>query len=194
MIINKDKVVTVAYDMYVGGENGEKEELMQRVKAEQPYTYLHGEGMMLPLFEQALEGKQDGDTFDFRIDKKDAYGEYDEKGLIDMDKHLFYNGDGEFDAERVFVGNVVPMNTEDGGRVLAQVVEITDDKVTIDLNHPLAGENLHFTGSVIEVREATAEEIDMIRHPHCGGCGGSKCHSGKKGKGCGSEGCCGGCE
>lgn len=168
MIIEKQKVVTLTYEMFVNGENG-KEELLERATAQRPLTYCHGEKMMLPVFEAALEGKEVGEEFDFRIGHQDAYGEYDEAGLMELDKQLFFNGDGEFDGERVYVGNIIPMNTVDGQIVNAQVVEITKDKVTIDLNHPLAGEDLHFVGKILDIREASEKELDAIRHPHrCG--------------------------
>lgn len=168
MKIENQKVVTLTYDMYVNGENG-SEELMERATAKHPLIYCHGEKMMLPAFEAALVGKQSGDSFDFRIDHKDAYGDYDESGLMDLDKQLFFNGDGEFDSERVYVGNVIPMNTVDGQIVNAMVVEIKEDKVTIDLNHPLAGEDLHFVGKILDVRQADEKELEAIRHPHhCG--------------------------
>ena len=102
-----------------------------------------------------------------------AYGEYLEEGLMELPKTMFFNGDGEFDDERVYVGAIVPMNTVDGQIVKAQVCEITDDQVTIDLNHPYAGEDLHFKGVILDIRDVTEGELKAIRNPHhCG-----KCHS-----------------
>ena len=189
MIVENEKVVTATYEMFVDGENGQ-EELMERATTDHPLVYCHGLGMMLPKFEEALAGKQKGDKFDFRIDHTDAYGEYDEEGVLDLDKKMFFNGDGEFDSERVYVGAIVPMNTVDGQVVNAQILEISKDKVTIDLNHPLAGENLHFVGEILDLRDVTPAELDALRHPHkCGGCHGSCNNS------CGNcEGGCGGCE
>lgn len=184
MKIESQKVVTLTYDMYVNGDNG-SEELMERATAQHPLIYCHGEKMMLPAFEAALVGKQSGDHFDFRIDCKNAYGDYDESGLMELDKQLFFNGDGEFDSERVYVGNIIPMNTVDGQIVNAMVVEIKDDKVTIDLNHPLAGEDLHFIGTILDVRQADEKELEAIRHPHhCGKCHG---HCNDCGSDCGGE-------
>ena len=192
MIVENEKVVTATYGMFVDGENGQ-EELMERATKDHPLVYCHGLGMMLPKFEEALAGKQKGDKFDFRIDHTDAYGEYDEEGVLDLDKKMFFNGDGEFDSERVYVGAIVPMNTVDGQVVNAQILEISKDKVTIDLNHPLAGENLHFVGEIIDLRDVTPAELDALRHPHkCGGCHGS-CNS-SCGDSCDSCGGCGGCE
>ncbi|MBR1425882.1 MAG: FKBP-type peptidyl-prolyl cis-trans isomerase [Paludibacteraceae bacterium] len=192
MKIEKEKIVQLTYSLYVDGENGD-EELMERAPENHPLVYCHGVGMMLPVFEAALAGKEAGEDFDFRIACQDAYGEYDDEGVLTLDKALFCDGDGEFDEERVQVGRVIPMNTQDGQVVNAQVVEVTDEHVTIDLNHPLAGENLHFVGKILTVREATAEELERIRNPHkCGGCGGGKCKSRKNdSNGCGG---CGGCE
>ena len=190
MIVENEKVVTATYEMFVDGENGQ-EELMERATTDHPLVYCHGLGMMLPKFEEALAGKQKGDKFDFRIDHTDAYGEYDEEGVLDLDKKMFFNGDGEFDSERVYVGAIVPMNTVDGQVVNAQILEISKDKVIIDLNHPLAGENLHFVGEILDLRDVTPAELDALRHPHkCGGCHGS-CNS-SCGDSCGGG--CGGCE
>ena len=190
MKIEKEKVVKAVYDLMVKDENG-LEEIMEKATAEAPLVYCHGEGMMLPAFESALEGKTEGESFDFVIPCKDAYGEYDEKGVMELPKRLFYNGDGEFDEERVFAGNVIPMNTMDGQVVNAFVAEVKEETVTIDLNHPYAGVDLHFVGSILEVRDATAEELEQIRNPrHCchgkGGCGK------KEKKPCGQDEC-GGC-
>ncbi len=198
MVVENLKVVKATYELYIAGEDG-KEELMEKATAETPLVWCHGEGMMLPAFEAAMAGKETGEHFDFVLKAADAYGEYLEEGVMELPKTMFFNGDGEFDEERVYVGAIVPMNTVDGQIVKAQVCEITEDKVTIDLNHPYAGEDLHFKGEILEIRDVTEGELKAIRNPKhgCGGCGGG-C-SKKKGEGC--EGCgdcgeggCGGCE
>lgn len=196
MKVENQKVVTATYELYIDGEGG-KEELMEKATAETPLVWCQGEGMMLPAFEAAMAGKEAGETFDFVLKAADAYGEYLEEGLMELPKKMFFNGDGEFDEERVYVGAIVPMNTVDGQVVKAQVCEITDDKVTIDLNHPYAGEDLHFKGSILEIRDVTPGELEAIRNPRRGCCGGG-CHK-KKGEDCGDcgeGGCgnCGGCE
>ena len=186
------KVVSASYELYIAGEDG-KEELMEKATEEVPLVWCQGEKMMLPASEAALEGKEVGDDADFVLKAADAYGEYIDEGLMDLPRRMFFNGDGEFDSERVYVGAIVPMNTTDGQVVKAQVCEITDDQVTIDLNHPYAGEDLHFKGKIISIRDVTEGELQAIRHPRhgCGGCGGG-CHKGKDGD---CEGCesCGGC-
>lgn len=169
MKIENQKVVKAIYEMYVDGEEG-KEEMIEKATIKTPLVYCQGEGMMLPKFEEALAGLEEGDKFDFRIACEDAYGDRDEAGLMELDKHMFYNVDGEFDSDRVYVGNIIPMKTIDGQIINAQVVKVSPVKVTIDLNHPLAGENLHFIGEIVEVRDADPAELEAIRHHGCGGC------------------------
>ena len=171
-MIENQKVVSATYELYINGEDG-KEELMERATEEAPLVWCQGENMMLPAFEAAMAGKEAGEAFDFVLKAADAYGEYIPEGLQELPKTMFFNGDGEFDAERVYVGAIVPMNTVDGQIVKAQVCEVTDDKVTIDLNHPYAGEDLHFTGKILSIRDVTEGELKAIRNPHhCG-----KCHN-----------------
>ena len=191
MKVENQKVVTLEYDLYVDGENGQ-EEMMEKATAEAPLVYCHGEGMMLPAFERAMEGLAEGEAFDFRIPCEEAYGEYDTDGVLQLDKKMFYNGDGEFDSERVYVGAIVPMNTADGQVINAQIAEITKEHVTIDLNHPLAGENLHFVGKVLHIRQVTEGELKTLHHRGCGGCGGN-CGGGDCGGDCKDGGCGGNC-
>ena len=186
-MITDNQVVTLKYDLYVDGENGQ-EEMVETATVEHPLIYCHGQGMMLPEFERNMAGLNVGDTFDFRIPQELAYGEYDPDGVLALDKKMFYNGDGVFDSERVFVGNIVPMNTVDGQIIKAQIVEVNDDTVVIDLNHPLAGDNLHFVGQVLDMRPVTEGELKAMHHK--GGCCGG-CHSDCN-KGC--QGDCGGCK
>ena len=188
MKIAKELMVSVAYKMYITADDG-TEELWEEATEKRPLIYCHGVGTMLPKFEEALEGKEHDEEFDFRIAKEDAYGEYDPAGQMTFDKKMFYNGDDEFDEDRVIEGNIIQMLTEDGQRINAQVIEVNDDTVVIDLNHPLAGEDLHFVGKVMRVRYPSIKEQNKIRRLQCGeGCGGCDEHC------CGDGGCCaGGC-
>jgi FKBP-type peptidyl-prolyl cis-trans isomerase SlyD len=182
MKITANKAVSAEYELYVDGENDGELELMEKATVEQPLNFVYGVGMMLPKFEENLFGMQVGDKFDFVINTEDAYGEYDDDSVIDLDKAIF-EIDGKIDEEVIFEGNVVPLMDSEGNRVNAQVVSINDTHVKVDLNHPLAGENLHFKGSVIEVREASEQELAALMGG--GGCG-SGCGCGDNGGGCGS--------
>lgn len=178
MKITANKSVSAEYELYVDGEKEGELELMEKATVEQPLSFVYGVGMMLPKFEENLFGMQAGDKFDFIINTEDAYGLYDDESVLDLDRSIF-EIDGKLDEEMIFEGNVVPLMDNEGNRVNAQVVTITDTHVTVDLNHPLAGENLHFKGSVLEVREATEKELEALMGGSCG------CGSGGCGEGCG---------
>ena len=182
MKITANKSVSAEYELYVDGETQGELELMERATSEQPLSFIYGVGMMLPKFEENIFGLATGDKFDFTIENEDAYGPYEDENVLDLDRSIF-EIDGKLDEEVVFEGNVVPLMDNEGHRINAQVVEVTDTHVKVDLNHPLAGENLHFKGSILEVREASEKELAALQGG--GGCG---CGSG----GCGDEGC--GCD
>lgn len=163
------KYLAVAYRLYIDQEDGRA--IVEEVKEEEPLAFLSGFGMMLEDFEKELVARQKGEEFDFTLPKEKAYGEYDESHVVDLDKSIF-SINNHFDHEHVFKGATVPLQNEDGNRFLGRVVEITDDKVKMDLNHPLAGKDLNFKGKVLEAREASDEEvkafIQRMEH-HCGG-------------------------
>lgn len=186
MKITANKSVSAEYELYVDGEAEGELELMEKATAQEPLKFIYGVGMMLPKFEENLFGLQVGDAFDFSIKNEDAYGEYDDDSVLDLERAIF-EIDGKLDEEMIFEGNVVPLMDNEGNRVNAQVVTITDTHVTVDLNHPLAGENLHFKGSVLEVREATEKEIAALTH--AGGCGCGCDENGCGEGGCGEGGC-----
>lgn len=168
MKISANKFVSAEYELFVDGENDELE-LMERATSDQPLTFIYGVGMMLPKFEEKIFGLQAGDKFDFTIENEDAYGPYDDNNIIDLDRVVF-EIDGKLDDSIVFEGNVVPLMDNEGNRINAQVVKITDSHVTVDLNHPLAGETLHFKGSILDTHEATDEEMAAMLGGGCG-CG-----------------------
>ncbi|MGL5014806.1 MAG: FKBP-type peptidyl-prolyl cis-trans isomerase [Bacteroidales bacterium] len=170
MKITAGKFVACTYELKVG----EDQELMEKATTEVPLTFVYGLGQMLDSFESKLAGLELGSSFDFVIPADEAYGQYDEEHIMDLPKDMFVV-EGKFDEEVIVPGNIIPMMGADGERYNAQVVEVKEDTVSLDFNHPLAGEDLHFIGEVIEVRDATAEEI----MPQGNGCGG----------GCSSCGC-----
>jgi FKBP-type peptidyl-prolyl cis-trans isomerase SlyD len=134
---------------------------------------------MLPKFESHLAGLKEGEPFEIRLSKNDAYGEINKDAIVDLPKSVFLV-DGKFDDELIAVGNTVPMMSSNGQRLNGLVLDINDENIKMDFNHPLAGDDLYFSGKVLEVREASDEELAQILSG--GGCG---CGSG----GCGDEGC-----
>lgn len=182
MKITANKSVLAEYELFVDAEVEGELELMEKATVEKPLSFVYGVGMMLPKFEENIFGMQAGDKFDFVINNDDAYGPYDDESVLDLDRSIF-EIDGKLDEEMIFEGNVVPLMDGEGNRINAQIVSLSETHVKVDLNHPLAGENLHFKGSVLEVREATEKELAAIM----GGGGGCGCGSGGCGSGCGDS-------
>lgn len=186
--IEPGKYVEMVYDLYEVTPEGDK--LVHQVGAEDPEKIIYGvtRGVIVPL-EKALEGLSTGDKFDVKVSAGEGFGEYDPEQVAHLEKDIF-EIDGKFDAEHVKVGAVIPMMTAQGYRISGKVLEITDKEVVMDFNHPLAGKEVRFVGTVGLVREATPEEIQPAHGCGCGdGCG-SSCGDGC-GDGCGSG--CGGC-
>jgi len=167
MKISEDKAVTVNYYLSAS-KNNQPEELVEQTSPEHPFAFLYGFGGVLPDFESNLNDKQKGDKFDFKITAEKAYGIYDKEYVAKIDKGAFIV-DGEFDSKRIKIGEDIEMNDAEGNVLVGRVVEIDETIVVMDFNHPLAGFDLHFIGEVLDVREATAEELD---HGHIHGAGG----------------------
>lgn len=189
MAITKDKMVSLTYDLRVEGQDGE---LIEQATAGKPLTFIYGRGMMLPRFEALLEGMEEGKSFEISLSSDEAYGEFDENAVVDLPKNIFII-DGKFDEDIIRVGNTVPMMSTSGQRLNGLVMEITDETVKMDFNHPLAGEDLFFKGEILEVRNATEEELAAT----AGGCGcgggcGCDSHGDHESCGCEDEAC--GCE
>lgn len=177
-MIAPGKLVELAFDIYTVGADG-KDELAGSVTKDNPERIIFGvtEGVIRPL-EQALEGARIGDQFNVYAKADEAFGPVHPDNIVELDKSVF-EVDGKFDADNVKAGAVLPMMTAEGMRLSGVVTKVTDDKVTMDFNHPLAGKDVHLVGSVVAVRDATEEDI----HP-AGGCCGGGCHNGDCGDNC----------
>ena len=166
--IQVGKHVTLAYEIFV--ENDGEFVSMYKYTAQRPDHFVFGlDPGMIEGFMKNIINLEQGAEFDFSLKPAEAFGEPDPEMIVDFDRDVFKNGDGEFDSERVFEGGVVPMLTAEGYRVEGIVTHLDEDKVTIDFNHQLAGKTVRYAGRVIEVRDATPEELQP-KHHHCG-CG-----------------------
>ncbi|QIX59885.1 peptidylprolyl isomerase [Hymenobacter sp. BT18] len=165
--ISENKVVTITYDLSVTDENQEKV-LVESAEADAPMVFLFGQSGLPEEFENQLNGKQAGDTFTFSLTPEQAYGDYDQQAVVEIPKNVF-EIDGQLDNEMLQVGNFLPMADNQGNHMQGKIVEISDEVVKMDFNHPLAGMVMHFDGKVAAVRDATREELD---HGHVHGEGG----------------------
>lgn len=165
--IAQNSVVTLTYDLSVTDENQQKV-LVEQAEADEPMVFLFGHSGLPEEFENQLDGKNAGDDFSFSLTPEQAYGDYDEQAVVEIPKQVF-EIEGQLDDQMLQVGNYLPMADNEGNHMQAKVVEIRDEQVTMDFNHPLAGMVMHFDGKVQDVRPATAEEL---AHGHAHGEGG----------------------
>ncbi len=165
MNIQPNSVVALTYDLYTK-ENGE-EIFVEKADEQNPLVFLYAVGMMLPKFEENLQGLSPGDTYDFHLVAEDAYGTKDENAITELPLDMF----GEM--EKPAIGAILPLQDNEGNQFRAKVTGVSDAAITVDLNHPMAGQDLHFIGKIISVREATTEEL---AHGHAHGADGHAGH------------------
>lgn len=125
-----------------GGDGGE------------PIDYVHGYGMLVPGLEAALSGLEMGDEREIIVSAEDGYGEHDEELVLEVERSEFP------DPAKVVEGDEFLAESPDGDDVPMRVVEVKEDSVIVDANHPLAGLALHYKVKVLVVRNATEEEIE----------------------------------
>lgn len=129
----------------------------------EPLAYLHGAGNIIPGLENALTGKAVGDSMSVAVSAAEGYGEVQKELIQDVPRSSFQG------VDVIEVGMQFEAQTGQGGSVPVTVTAVTDEIVTVDGNHPLAGKNLNFDVSIEDVRDATEEEI---AHGHVHGPGG----------------------
>ncbi|HVD96987.1 MAG TPA: peptidylprolyl isomerase [Cytophagaceae bacterium] len=167
MQIKKDSVVTLSYELYTNNAEGKRVHV-ETAGPDQPLVFLYGVGSMIPKFEEELDGLKKGDNFDIEIEAEEAYGEFDETAIVRLPAEVF-KVEGVYEKDRFQVGMVLPMRDQHGHMLQGKILEVTDNDIELDFNHPMAGQDLFFKGTILEVREATAEELD---HGHVHGPGG----------------------
>jgi len=184
-----NKYIHAQYKLY-DTSDGEPQ-LIEQTEEGNPFEFITGLGVLLDAFEEQVIDLETECNFDFTLSPAQAYGEYSEENVLDLDKEIF-NVDGHFDDRNVQVDSIIPLQNEEGQRFNGRVLEVTSDKVKIDLNHPLAGRTLNFKGKILVNREPTSEELTKYVQMLSGnGCSeGCEC-GGHCGSGDNKEGCCG---
>lgn len=156
MTISANKVVTLDYTLT--DDNGEILDQSQ----DGQFAYLHGANNIIPGLENALTGKAEGDSLNVKVSPEEGYGMRDENLSQVVGIEMF-----ESSAD-VQVGTQFQAQSADGNRIVITVTKIDGDQVTIDGNHPLAGVNLNFDVKIVNVRDATEQEMSH-QHVHTGG-------------------------
>ncbi|MAE75491.1 MAG: peptidylprolyl isomerase [Planctomycetes bacterium] len=154
-----DTVVDIHYSLKL--DDGK---LVESSAGGEPLTYLHGHGALVPGLEEQTTGKTVGDRFSVSVPAEEGYGMPDAEAIQQVPRTAFP------DDVELEVGLAMQASTEDGDSMLLRVVELGDENVTVDFNHPLAGETLHFEIEILAVRVATQEEIKNC-HAHDDDCG-----------------------
>ncbi len=165
MIIAANKVVSVHYTLTEDTADGQ---LVETTTGGQPLVFIFGVGMMIPDFEKNINGMAIGDKFAFGIEAANAYGIQDPAAIVEVPKHVFEEN-GKIPDGLLDVGNMLPMQDQEGHQMQGMVAWVGEDKVKLDFNHPMAGVDLFFTGHVEAVRDAEPIELE---HGHVHGDGG----------------------
>ncbi|MDQ7011374.1 MAG: peptidylprolyl isomerase [Mariprofundaceae bacterium] len=157
MQIAKHKVVSIDYTL-----TNDAGDVVDSSAGGEPLVYLHGMHNIIPGLEHALEGKSTGDTLQVTVAPEDGYGERVDAMVQTVPRELFQG------VDQLEVGMQFQANTDSGVQVVT-ITAVNGDEVTVDGNHPLAGENLNFDVTVVDIRDASHEEIE---HGHVHGPGG----------------------
>ena len=157
MTVQRNKVVTINYTL-----TDESGSLLESSEGQEPLTYLHCVGNLIPGLEASLEGKSAGTSLEVSVPPEEGYGVWDQEKIVDIPKSQFSG------VDKVEVGMQFSVQSEAGEEVVT-VSKVEGDIVTIDANHPLAGKILSFDVTIVGIRDATAEELD---HGHVHGHGG----------------------
>lgn len=157
MQITTRKVVSLHYTLH--GDDGD---LIDQATPDEPFFYIHGTGNIIPGLERALEGKSVGAKFNIAIPPEDGYGERDDEQVQTASRSEFHG------VDHIEPGMHFQVET-DHGMHLVTVIDVDGDDITLDGNHPLAGQTLNFNVEIVAIRDATKEELD---HGHVHGPGG----------------------
>ncbi|MCK5895599.1 MAG: peptidylprolyl isomerase [Cocleimonas sp.] len=172
MSLTKNQVASVAYTLTVDGE------VMDQANKEAPMSFIHGVGSMIAGFEKELEGKNIGDSFSLVVEPAEAYGERNSDLTQDVSRQMFEG----IPDDQLVAGAQFQAQTDAGIEVIT-ITAADGDTIKIDANHPLAGKTLNFDVEMLDIRDATTEELAHGHVHAAGGCGSQQEKA--------SEDCCG---
>ena len=158
MTVKKDKVVEMHYTL-----KNDAGDVIDSSKDKEPMPFIQGHGNIIPGLESALEGMKIGESCDVSVKPEEGYGAYNSEAVQEIQKSALQG------IDNLEVGMQLQSQDEKGNPFIVHIKSINEDTVTIDANHPLAGETLHFSVSIENVREASKEELEH-GHVHSGSC------------------------
>lgn len=148
MTIENGKVVSIHYTL-----TDDEGATIDSSDGGDPLTYLHGSGNIIPGLENALVGKTKGDSLDVSVEPEQGYGPHVPEMVQQVPREAFQG------VDQIEAGMSFEAAAEDGRTQRVVVTEVTDETVTVDGNHPLAGQNLNFAVTVADIRDASEEEV-----------------------------------
>ncbi|MGN7204888.1 FKBP-type peptidyl-prolyl cis-trans isomerase [Pedobacter sp. SAFR-022] len=166
MTIKPNTVVSLTYELHTTNAEGQQV-FVEKADEQNALVFMYGTGMMLPKFEEHLAGLNAGDDYSFELTAEDGYGAIDPGAFADLPKEMFK------EVDLPAVGDIIPLQDNEGNHFRAGVTGVHEDSISVDLNHPMAGKNLIFSGKILTVREATQEEL---AHGHAHGADGHSGH------------------
>jgi FKBP-type peptidyl-prolyl cis-trans isomerase SlyD len=147
-VVEDGQVVSMHYVLTVDGNPVDSSD------PEEPLQFIQGQGHIITGLENSVYGMAVGEAKDVVVSPADGYGDLDEEAFSDVPR-------GEFPAEiPLEIGLMLSARTDDGEEMDARIVQVTDEAVRLDFNHPLAGKELHFSIRIVDLRPATTEEIE----------------------------------
>lgn len=177
MVVEKNKVVTLDFEVF----DTNTKEMLEATSNDVSFSYIHGVESFIPKIEEVLEGKKVGDRTTVEVSPEEGYGVYDEDLIIELPKSEF---DGFSD---IYEGMDFDVEMDNGEEREFYIIDILDETVKADGNHPFAGKDLKFEIIVKDIREATEDEIangyPYLEHDH--ECGDDCCGAHSHGCGCG---------
>ena len=166
MTIKPNTVVSLTYELHTTNAEGQQV-FVEKADEQNALVFMYGTGMMLPKFEEHLAGLNAGDEYSFELTAEDGYGAIDPGAFADLPKDMFK------EVDLPAVGDIIPLQDNQGNHFRAGVTGVHEDTVSVDLNHPMAGKTLNFDVEILATRPATEEELS---HGHAHGIGGNESH------------------
>lgn len=183
MKISQDKAVALTFKLI----DVNLDKVLEEATAEMPLEFIFGTNTMVPAFEKELEGLEQGASFEFILEE-DTFGHRVEENVTDLPLNLFFDETGKVNYDIVKEGEFVPLMDSEGNKYQGLVLEIGEETIKIDFNHPYAGRILKFSGDILNVREASDEELNAL-FAQMNGSGGCGCSCASEDQGVESGGC-----
>lgn len=166
MKITDHTIVTMSYEVREGGPSGP---LLERMDVNYPFKFMFGTGRMLPAWERRIAGLKSGMGFSFLLPPDDAYGQPNDKHILEAPINLFQNEREQIEPGLLEKGQYITLTDSNGKAVNAKILDWDDKTVKLDANHALAGKTLFFSGAILNVREATVDELIRKQYIEEGG-------------------------